>query len=383
VVPRGRKTDSPAGKETEKTTKVVIIGIPGDDSINGTVADDTIDGLGGHDTLNGLAGYDTLYGRDGNDILNGGGDGDSLFGGAGNDTLDGGAGIDTLDGGPDENEIAFDPADTYVRGGTGLDTLNGTALADVIELDDPRFQSGAGDPANGGFETISLSSGNDQLIGDKRAGLLSTDLTVWGGDDDDVIVCHGPGADTVYGEAGSDLLAGGPSNDSIFGGAGNDTIEGGHYTSPFDLSRLPGDGGTDSLYGGAGDDTYSIGRGGGSNQIIDSTDGSETDLLQLTHGYNDPGFDDWYGVGPADVSFIYDNIGEVVTISIDNDGGLGVTTIAFDYDTISTLILREHPDVVGGPEPDPAFDSSFSYGWNEITNRSELVPVELQSFVVE
>lgn len=82
----------------------VIIGTPGDDTVNGTVSvagQDYAGPLG--DVIRGLAGRDILSGLEGDDLIDGGGGGDRMSGDDGNDMLLGYRGRDTLLGG-DDNE---------------------------------------------------------------------------------------------------------------------------------------------------------------------------------------------------------------------------------------------------------------------------------------
>ena len=97
------------------STKLVLTGATGADSITGG---------GGNDTLTGNAGNDTLIGGAGNDSLNGGADGDSLVGGEGADTLVGSSGSDIIT--LTETTAA---RDTVIIGGTQGAT---TQFGDVI-----------------------------------------------------------------------------------------------------------------------------------------------------------------------------------------------------------------------------------------------------------
>ncbi|AUQ66364.1 calcium-binding protein [Phaeobacter inhibens] len=91
--------------------------------------------------------------------------------------------------------------------------------------------------------------------------------TVWGEAGDDLIKTYGDkdqiqggtGDDTIYGGSGDDTLWGGEGNDSLFGDAGNDVMrgaDGADYMAGNDGNdHLAGGIGNDSLYGGTGDDT--------------------------------------------------------------------------------------------------------------------------------
>jgi Ca2+-binding RTX toxin-like protein len=84
------------------------------------------------DLLLGLTGDDIIDGGGGDDLLVGSGGNDTLRGGPGGDLIDGGAGNDVLDGGAD------DAAADVLEGGVGFDTyiLNGNYGSDrVIDVD--------------------------------------------------------------------------------------------------------------------------------------------------------------------------------------------------------------------------------------------------------
>jgi Ca2+-binding RTX toxin-like protein len=77
----------------------VLMGMRGNDSLDGAIGNDTIFGGKGFDTLLGNSGNDALYAGRGADNLNGGDGNDILLGGKGDDLLNGGSGNDTLTGG--------------------------------------------------------------------------------------------------------------------------------------------------------------------------------------------------------------------------------------------------------------------------------------------
>ncbi|MEM9271904.1 MAG: hypothetical protein AAGA80_02910 [Cyanobacteria bacterium P01_F01_bin.143] len=103
--------------------------------ILGTLGHDALFGSDGLDYILGLAGNDTLNGRENHDLILGGNGDDSLIGEAGSDFLFGGHGNDTLDGGDD---------DDHLYGGNGFDTIFGFAGNDILN-------GGTGDDSlNGG-----------------------------------------------------------------------------------------------------------------------------------------------------------------------------------------------------------------------------------------
>ena len=91
-----------------------LTGTDGNDSLIATAYYDwELLGLAGNDVLQGNAGADTLEGDEGNDTLNGGEGDDYLDGGAGNDTLSGGTGSDSY----------------YFSLGSGADTISDLSIS--------------------------------------------------------------------------------------------------------------------------------------------------------------------------------------------------------------------------------------------------------------
>jgi Ca2+-binding RTX toxin-like protein len=167
-------------------------------------------GAGGVDALAGIenvitgAGHDVVLGSDLANALSTGAGNDSLSGGNGADTLDAGAGADTLSGGAGNDSIA---------GGNDLDWLTYADLivssqAVTINLGTGRASGAAGADTIAGIENVLTGAGNDSLLGDSLANMLSA----------------GAGNDTLSGGDGDDTLNGGLGNDSLTGGAGNDVF---------------------------------------------------------------------------------------------------------------------------------------------------------------
>lgn len=73
-----------------------LLGLGGDDRIDGSDGNDVASGGDGNDTISGAGGDDTLQGGAGNDTVSGGDGNDVVMGGPGNDLLTGGAGADTF-----------------------------------------------------------------------------------------------------------------------------------------------------------------------------------------------------------------------------------------------------------------------------------------------
>lgn len=321
----------------------------------------------GDDTIEGEDGNDTLFGNAANDTIFGGDDDDSLSGDDGNDFLDGGSGRDWLFGGSGDDVVRFDFLDFFRGGGFGRDSLLGTEGDDDIRFDDSSFDQSQ---KQAGFEEVYLGNGNNLLIGG-GAGSLDGEgagLYVEGGEDRDVISLWEVGDDIVDARGGTDTVYGGPGSDVIFGGGGRDFL-------------YPG-AGADTVYGGEGNDVYHVGLGDGTDWLVDSTDGSEDNGLILFHGYNDPEWDDYYGVNPDNWSYVVEDVlvdsgsgpqlERVVTMSFDNgepeeSAAYQEAEVRFIAGTIETLNLWDHADVHGGAPPRGGDFNVFTYQWNETT----------------
>jgi Ca2+-binding RTX toxin-like protein len=145
----------------------------------------------------GTSANDTLVGSGGADLIEGLGGHDMASGGAGNDTLLGGDGFDRLTG---------DSGDDLIEGGAGRDTISGGTGHDRLfggDDDDYIFDS------DGGSDTLFGEAGNDVIEVNRFGGGSSLDLiTVSGGDGDDAIRAQFYGSQSVVVDAG----------------AGNDTV---------------------------------------------------------------------------------------------------------------------------------------------------------------
>ena len=119
------------------------------DSILGLDGDDVLDGGGRTDTIFGGNGNDMIYGGGGGDLLYGDGNDDLIFGGAGGDQLFGGDGTNLYDGGAGNDVLRADPGafvDTfYFADGAGEDKIynfhSGEDKIDFTDLTDITSQS--------------------------------------------------------------------------------------------------------------------------------------------------------------------------------------------------------------------------------------------------
>ena len=214
-------------------------------------------GSGSHRLLN----IEELEGGSADDFLGGDGQANLLLGLAGNDTLDGGGGNDTLDGGSGQDTATYASAPGAVRvslaiagpqdtGAAGLDTLVSIEELQGGAFDDTLTGGSGSDTLRGGAgnDTLVGGPGNDSLDGGDgtqdrvsyanasvgltvglggnwNLGALGTDIFVnieqlEGSNFDDFLV--GTDADDWY--------LGGLGNDTLFGGLGNDTLDGGSGT---------------------------------------------------------------------------------------------------------------------------------------------------------
>ena len=255
----------------------VLSGGAGDDLLLNTDGNDTFIGGDGHDTvsyresfngvtvdlgdgrfdsietLEGSRHSDFIEGDLGDNILSGQAGDDVIIGGSGNDTLIGGDGNDTLDGSSVHPIFSSFQSDNHVNldGGDGDDTLIAQFVTGVIDggsgndtavlfqgipglfspqLPDMRIDLRDEVSEQSGFvvrgiENVTTGGGNDTLIGNADANILSGmdgDDILNGQEGDDVLI-GGEGNDYVIGDDGNDLLFGGGGDDIINGGQGIDT----------------------------------------------------------------------------------------------------------------------------------------------------------------
>ena len=304
------------------------IGTPGKDEKDGdNDRSNLMLGLGGDDTLDGRGQGDILYGGDGKDTLYGGDGNDTLIGGAGDDRLEGGQGNDTLIGGAGDDALVGGLGNDVLTGGEGKDRFiiaigpdSGNKIITDFKLgEDLIFFSGTVDSEDirikdekggvvihyaedasvklAGVDVLEISPAdvNNFLTsgwgeysvhrGDNKDNVLRGNLEVR--DTNEVISGYG-GDDTLYGYKGNDAIWGGIGNDTLHGGAGNDQLYGGAgndviYAGP----------GNDTLYGNGGEDrfVFDYRAADGPDTIKDFKDGE--DIIEFTNtGSDDIGYDD-------------------------------------------------------------------------------------------
>jgi Ca2+-binding RTX toxin-like protein len=214
-----------------KTTEIdaaKLLGDAGDDVLTGADTNDSLGGGEGNDRLVGAKGTDTMSGDEGNDTL-------VWNNGDGTDTQDGGAGNDGAE--VNGSSTLGDAFTLAPDAGAGQVKFQRTNLVPfTIHSTTERFQVNG----LGGSDSLTASAG----VGART--LLSVD--------------GGPGADTLSGSDGPDLILGGEDNDVLSGGGGDD--------------RIVGDRGSDTMNGGAGDDTLVWNNGDGSD-VANGDDGRD------------------------------------------------------------------------------------------------------------
>ncbi|WP_293125906.1 calcium-binding protein [Microcoleus sp. bin38.metabat.b11b12b14.051] len=128
-----------------------ILGLGGNDTLQGSVAEDFLNGNAGNDFISGRAGDDLLSGGIGADTIAGDEGDDVISGGEGNDLLRGGAGIDALNGNQGEDTLFGNEDNDVLQGGRGNDLLDGGAGNDLLIGD---F----------GIDTLTGGPGNDTFV---------------------------------------------------------------------------------------------------------------------------------------------------------------------------------------------------------------------------
>ncbi|KIC25329.1 MULTISPECIES: calcium-binding protein [unclassified Leisingera] len=253
---------------------------------SGTTSRDIINGREGNDTIRGGHKSDVLLGWTGEDNIHGGAQYDFIAGGFDNDHLSGGSGSDKVWGEYGSDKVYGGTGNDTLVGGQGSDSLYGGLDNDTLKGDDTYSSHGHDQLYGGrGNDRLEGHGGNDSLYGGKNHD------TIYGGSGDDVLYGEtghdtlqgGTGNDTLRANGGDDYLSGGSGNDLIEGGVGHDTLYG---RSGSDTLR--GQAGDDQLHGGTGADVFIFHRGYGNDTIQDFTAGQ--DHIKIGVGAN--GMDD-------------------------------------------------------------------------------------------
>lgn len=256
----------------------------------------TFNGLGGNDiAFTGIEHFAFTDRSGGNDIINTGAGNDTLNGGGGDDRLLSGSGLDKIDGGggndiwgadlsaaSEKIKINLNTSSTYlgegrvkhVEGmeldtGSGNDNIIGHKKAGMNDV----LSTGAGKDLvklwAGGTDSVDAGAGQDRLkliynvetndvwltdLSDSAGGGYSGTLNGLGGTD--VAFSHVEHFTFVDKSGGNDIIRTGSGKDVLKGGGGNDELSGAG-----NKDVLIGGIGDDDLDGGAGKDRITGGRG--------------------------------------------------------------------------------------------------------------------------
>ena len=262
---------------------------------------------------------DTIYAGDGNNTVIGGSAADSITSTTGNDIIIGDNGaidytasvliettdlddstgdIDTIDAGEGNNVILGGAAGDAIDTGSGNDIVLGDH-GEVYFIDDVLRRVTSTVTSEGGVDVITLTGGNNVVIGGQAGDMISTDkgMDIVIGDSGEITYSvlgaievvmttdHAYGGnDTINASSGNNIVLGGFGGDSITTTAGSDIVLGDdgviNYISAdgntddidliLSLSTTDG-GGADDIDSGSGDDIVIGGRFG---DTIDTVDGN-------------------------------------------------------------------------------------------------------------
>ncbi|MCW2753904.1 MAG: hypothetical protein JWQ32_1315 [Marmoricola sp.] len=220
------------------------------------------------DSLSGQAGVDVVLGQDGNDRISGGGDDDYVEGEGGSDVIHGDTALDASEIVPAPAASAWaTPAVDSATVTEGQDDLvGGSSRQGYRDGNDVIHGDGNDDFVVGDNGSIArVLVGTTEKVYNQRYGGTRTGhakVRVAGGGATSTRFCPTTGstatstcevagafgADTLFGDAGQDVMYGQDGADTIWGGAGDDDIY--------------GELGADVLYGEGGDDSILGDRGG-------------------------------------------------------------------------------------------------------------------------
>ncbi len=261
------------------------------DTMRGGIGTDTMNGNAGGDFMYGEADVDTMFGDDGNDKMAGDAADDDIEGNGGGDTLEGDAGQDDIVGGTGNGTAGEADGGDTIHGGDGVtlyssncDTasyttgnLPYTADCDVIVGDNgtiTRSNPATQQPDKSVTRSVSLNDpnagGNDTIFGDEANDRIygggGTD-TIWGDDQ-----ARTGDLSNATSQDGDDYVEGNGGTDTIRGGIGQDDLIGGTSQGSGDQGDLG-----DTMYGEAGPDVVL-----GDNASITRPVGTDGEWIELT-----------------------------------------------------------------------------------------------------
>ena len=254
-----------AGSGDGFTTASDVFAAQGDNTYIGSEGDDLFFGLGGEDTLIGDPGDASTGGDMGDDVLSGGDGNDVILGDRRDGLFDEEGGDDKLTGG-DGNDLIIGDTGRPMDNGSGNDMTGDCKAGDITGSSgrggDDIIDGGPGDSifgdqnwlygdaytdikegASGGDDTVRGGLGDDSIWGDAGRNLGAVPEE---DDEGGSPMLVAPVANNGYaGYGGHDWLSGAGSVDTVFGDAGNDILNESH-------------GGDDVIFGDMGHGSESI-----------------------------------------------------------------------------------------------------------------------------
>ena len=298
-------------------------------------------GSTGNDTITGHAGRDAIHGEGGNDSIDAGDGNDRVFVGGGTDTVSGGEGNDKLVLTLSGQMMGLEPrlSGPLLSGLTG----NWTDTGFVPTGSTPAYRLSVDD--SGALKVRDYSNSNNVTLASKfevlELHLSDSDqrFTVqlqYGSSGNDTITASATDLSAVMGLGGDDTLGASSMGNALLGGSGNDTLLGNVaadmlYGGAGDDSITGGDG-DDFLVGDAGNDTLDGGAGSDSAGFV--VKGSGTAPL-LTHFYD----------SVRQAVIVHQGATELAQISLNQDGSWTVQDLtasgdgytSFDVDVVSNI----------------------------------------------
>ncbi|MEW6550984.1 MAG: hypothetical protein AB1389_02545 [Campylobacterota bacterium] len=276
--------------------------------IIGTGNNDTLTGDSFNNILDGGTGDDTIFGTAGNNTLSGG---------SGADSITGGTGVDTIYGGLGDDIVFSSIGNDTVYGGDGIDTFDLSGRTGIAFVNLGENRSRIDTNSNGDFDT---DDENDVLFSIEKAIGNSSDNTIYGDSNTNILDGGTAGNNSLYGAGGDDTLIGSGSGIDI---AYYKPTSASIYVDMTQTNQIvrDGDGGSDKLidineiYGSDYGDTFS---GNGDNNTFRGSVGDDTFYSSTGSNVHDGGADN-------DLFLITSKDHGVDTLI----GGLGSDTVDF------------------------------------------------------
>lgn len=299
-----------------------------------------ITGTANSDTLNGTAGVDWIYPGQGGDTVYGMGGDDVIFAGLDTsyDTFYGGDGNDTVSYVLSAMGVTIDLGDQMVYGDGDTDELDSIENASGSDYDDVIV-------ASNGANTIYGNAGDDiikvtlDVANDLFDGGTGTDTLSFEDEVQSVEVSLNNGSFSYVGDdmqTYTDTIA---NFENLTGGSGDDRL-----TGDSGVNVLNGNGGDDTLEGGAGDDTLYDGTGndsligGDGNDLIELTGDNQADVVKITGS----------SASAAGNDTITNFEAGSDTIQIDSDVFVGLSSSVVNYATdLATALTQNTTQIIG------------------------------------